>query len=136
AALEEHLSDLDAAVAGLERARANVERFRGSVQSHAVESGRVRWQWATLGEFLSAIEAGASFKCDERPPEGDETGVVKVSAVTWGVYDQTESKTVRSSDRVDERLLIRPGDFLFSRANTIKLVGACVIAEHVTRRVM
>jgi type I restriction enzyme, S subunit len=36
AALEEHLSDLDAAVAGLERARANVERFRESVRAAAV----------------------------------------------------------------------------------------------------
>lgn len=94
--------------------------------------------WATvpLGSVLSRIEAGASFRCEERPPREQETGVAKVSAVTWGEYDEEESKTVLSSDRIDERFLIRPGDFLFSRANTISLVGACVIARRVNRRVM
>lgn len=33
-------------------------------------------------------------------------------------------------------LFVKPGDFLFSRANTIELVGACVIAEHVTKNIM
>lgn len=136
AALEEHLSDLDAAVAELERVRANISRYREAVQDEAVGSGNGRWTWTTLGEHLTGIEAGASFKCEERPPDRGETGVVKVSAVTWGTYDDAESKTVRSAERVVERLLIEPGDFLFSRANTIKLVGACVIAERVTRRVM
>ena len=31
---------------------------------------------------------------------------------------------------------VQQGDFLFSRANTIELVGACVIAKKVTRNVM
>ena len=33
-------------------------------------------------------------------------------------------------------LLCQAGDFLFSRANTIELVGACVIAYKVTRKIM
>ena len=94
------------------------------------------WRVANLGAFISRIEAGVSFKCDERPPENGETGIVKVSAVSWGEYDDDESKTVRASDRIVESLLIEPGNFLFSRANTIGLVGACVIARRVRRRVM
>lgn len=94
------------------------------------------WVWTTLSTLLIDIEAGKSFKCDERPPMKDEVGVVKVSAVTWGEFDETESKTCLDSRLIKESLLIRDGDFLFSRANTIELVGACVIAKKVTTNVM
>ena len=87
------------------------------------------WVWASLDQLLIRIEAGKSFKCDERPPQGDEFGVVKVSAVTWGVYDEAESKTITDASRIEQSYLIRTGDFLFSRANTLELVGACVIAS-------
>jgi type I restriction enzyme, S subunit len=94
------------------------------------------WIWATVGAVLLDIESGKSFKCDERPPMKDEVGVVKVSAVTWGEFDERESKTCLDKRLVNEKLLVRPGDFLFSRANTIELVGACVIAKRVTSNVM
>ncbi len=94
------------------------------------------WSWTELGDVLSGIEAGKSFKCEERPPKNTEVGVVKVSAVTWGTFDEDASKTCMSSERVDPKLFIQPGDFLFSRANTIQLVGACVIVHALTRRLM
>jgi type I restriction enzyme S subunit len=47
--------------------------------------------------------------------------------VTWGEFDPLASKTPASSESLDNRTLIRPGDFLISRANTVELVGACVI---------
>lgn len=96
----------------------------------------VGWSSACLIDLLLNIEAGKSFKCEERPPIGDETGVVKVSAVTWGEYREAESKTCTEAARINPKLFIRPGDFLFSRANTIDLIGACVIASQVTRRIM
>jgi type I restriction enzyme, S subunit len=94
------------------------------------------WVLVPLSELLIGIEAGKSFKCDERPPEHDETGVVKVSAVTWGEYQEDESKTCMDAQYINPALFVRPGDFLFSRANTIELVGACVIAKKVSLRVM
>ena len=36
------------------------------------------WVWTPLAELLFGIEAGKSFKCDERPPQTGEVGVVKV----------------------------------------------------------
>lgn len=89
-----------------------------------------------LGELLLGIETGKSFKCEERPPTNDEIGVVKVSSVSWGEYQESESKTCTDAKRIDPSLFVRRGDFLFSRANTIELVGACVIAQQVTLRVM
>jgi type I restriction enzyme S subunit len=94
------------------------------------------WRYVRLGDFIAEIEAGKSFRCDERVPNADEIGVAKVSAVTWGEYDEDESKTCIDADKINPGYLIREGDFLFSRANTIELVGACVIAKRVTRAVM
>lgn len=94
------------------------------------------WTWITLGQVIESIEAGKSFKCEERPPQGDEVGVIKVSAVTWGEFDESESKTCMDPDRIEPRFLIQTGDFLFSRANTLSLVGSCVIVRSVSKRLM
>jgi len=94
------------------------------------------WGFFRLGEFIANIEAGKSFKCDEREPRADEIGVAKVSAVTWGEYNQAESKTCLDSSRVNPDYFIRHGDFILSRANTIELVGACVVAKNVTKNIM
>jgi type I restriction enzyme, S subunit len=94
------------------------------------------WVWASVDCLLADIETGKSFKCDERPPAHDEIGVVKVSAVSWGEYDEQESKTCTDESRVNIDLLVKTGDFLFSRANTVELVGACVIAKSVNLKVM
>ena len=101
--------------------------------SEALPSG---WCWAKLGELLTKIEAGSSFRCTERPPTDGEVGVAKVSAVTWGEYDEAESKTCFDLERIESKYMIRPRDFLFSRANTIELVGACVIVGEVQWRIM
>jgi type I restriction enzyme S subunit len=94
------------------------------------------WEWMKLGEFIESIDAGKSFKCDEREPSPTEIGVAKVSAVTWGEYDESESKTCTDTNKENEAYFIRQGDFLLSRANTIDLVGACVIAKRITKKVM
>ncbi len=94
------------------------------------------WQWVPLGELLAGIETGKSFKCEERPPSENEIGVVKVSAVSWGEYQELESKTCLVKERVNPAFFVQKGDFLFSRANTVELVGACVIAKQVSLRVM
>ena len=94
------------------------------------------WRWGTLGEVVTHIEAGKSFKCEERPPTSTELGIVKVSAVTWGTFDEEASKTCLSLDQMKAGLLISEGDFLFSRANTIQLVGACVIVHQISKRLM
>ncbi|MCZ8064274.1 MAG: restriction endonuclease subunit S [Silanimonas sp.] len=94
------------------------------------------WCWSSLGQLLTGIETGKSFKCEERPPTTNEVGVIKVSAVTWGEFKELESKTCTDPERINSALFVQRDDFLFSRANTIELVGACVIAKQVTLRTM
>jgi len=94
------------------------------------------WTWINLDTVLTKIEAGKSFRCNERPPQIGEVGIVKVSAVTWGTFNELESKTPLNGNLVNERFLITAGDFLFSRANTIDLVGTCVIVRSFSRQLM
>lgn len=84
------------------------------------------WSQSYLGEVINGIEAGKNIRCAERPPELGERGIVKISAVSWGYFDETESKTTLPGAEIDERSRIAPGDLLISRANTMELVGACV----------
>lgn len=86
------------------------------------------WSWAKVGDVVTRIEAGSSFRCVERPPESGEPAIIKISAVTWGEFRPDQSKVVLDRGRLDVADRIVEGDFLFSRANTLELVGACVIA--------
>jgi type I restriction enzyme, S subunit len=94
------------------------------------------WAWASLDQLIVKIETGKNFRCEERPPLDGEFGLVKISAVTWGVFDEQASKTVTDPTLYDENLRIRKGDFLFSRANTIELVGASVIVNSIINNIM
>lgn len=94
------------------------------------------WVWTNLDALIFNIESGKSFKCEERPPKKDETGIIKVSAVTWGEFDSNESKTIVDESRINLSYKIQKGDFLFSRANTIELVGACVIVREVSSELL
>ncbi len=155
--LEELFSELDAGVAPLRRAQRRLTRYRQALlqaavtgeltrewreaQGHDLKLGKLGdlpegWTSTTFGALLTDIEAGKNFAAKGRPPEGGEVGILKISAVTWGAYDELESKTVPRKDLVNPRLFIHPGDFLISRANTLELVGACVIVHRTTRDIM
>lgn len=87
-------------------------------------------------DFIVNIEAGKNWNAEGRPPKNDEFGVVKVSAVTWGEFDEFESKTCTLSEQWNVNTQIHEGDFLFSRANTLQLVGNCVIVKAISKRLM
>jgi type I restriction enzyme S subunit len=83
-----------------------------------------RWAIAPLGEHLESIEGGVNFKpVGENEPASDWR-VLKVSAVSWGEFLSEESKPISPSEQFDEKLIVRVGDLIMSRANTVELVGA------------
>jgi type I restriction enzyme, S subunit len=143
--LDALLARVDTCREHLDRLPAILKRFRQAVLAAATsgeltedwreQRNATNWETATVGELIDRIEAGLNVRCDERPPEEGERGLVKISAVTWGTYDDNESKTLSAAKSIPESTRIRVGDFLISRANTLELVGACVIVEKVTRPV-
>lgn len=92
------------------------------------------WCWTSLDEIITTINAGKNFLCQERPPQNEELGLVKISAVTWRFFDENASKTVTDHSLVNLENIIKRGDLLISRANTLDLVGATVIVDNITKK--
>ncbi|MFJ9508959.1 hypothetical protein ACIRPZ_34860 [Streptomyces anulatus] len=84
-----------------------------------------------FSEYALSIQSGWSPSCDQQPPGPAEWGVVRVSAVTQGVFRPEESKRLPPSLDPRENLEIIPGDLLMARANGAKgLVGVtCLVGE-------
>lgn len=127
------VAKVDSLFACITRAREELRRVPIMVEQAKAALLRATFsdcdRWMALGEILDGIKAGKNLRCTERPPEPHEKGVVKVSAVTWGEFDPKESKTFPPDHVPSDAILIKSGDLLFSRANTVDLVGAVVIVD-------
>jgi type I restriction enzyme S subunit len=138
--LDELLAQVDTLKTRLDAIPKILKRFRQSVLAAAV-SGRLtegsdHWSIGKVGDIVEKIEAGKNLQCIEMPPQKDQYGIVKISAVTWGIYDEKESKTLPDFDLFMESRRIQVGDFLISRANTIELLGNPVIVHRATKNLM
>jgi type I restriction enzyme S subunit len=102
-------------------------------QRHASPHG---WSWARLGSLVLESGAGWSPSCEPRQREGDEWGVLKVSAVSWGAYRPEENKALPAHLYPRPEHEVQPGDFLVSRANTADLVARSVVVESTPPRLM
>ncbi len=87
------------------------------------------WLWTRFGNIAPYIEAGWSPMCEKRPKEGDEWGVLKISAVSWGIFNPLENKALPPNLKPRPEYEVKTNDFLMSRANTSELVGRSVIVE-------
>lgn len=63
-------------------------------------------------------------------------GVLKVSAVSWGVYRPEENKALPVSLEARPEHEVAEGDFLVSRANTAELVARSVVVDSTPSRLM
>jgi type I restriction enzyme S subunit len=93
------------------------------------------WDVVSMSEVISNIQAGQSLKGEEREKKEGELGVLKVSAVTSGYFQENEYKVVDSFDIKKKVVIPKKGDLLFSRANTRELVAATCIVERDARDV-
>ncbi|NCC62195.1 MAG: restriction endonuclease subunit S [Verrucomicrobiae bacterium] len=85
-----------------------------------------------MGWEMVPIQDIAKFEGGKNLAAGhDERGfkILKVSAVTSGLYKETESKPAPSNFVPPESYIVKVGDLLFSRANTEQLVGATALVR-------
>ena len=92
------------------------------------------WIWCFFGDLILQIEAGKSPKCLPIPSSIDQWGVIKISAVTWGSFDESENKTLPLNIPPFKDKEILPSDFLMTRANTPELVARSVIVQENVRK--
>lgn len=146
-AIQNTLSQTDINYQAEENIARDVDNFKNAVLERAI-SGALTKDWrlknnvtfyddfVALGSVITRIKSGKSFRCLERPPKAGEVGVLKISALSSSHYSENESKTCIDKSKINPDLYIKKGDFLFSRANTKELVGACVIVEKVEKNIM
>lgn len=94
------------------------------------------WETIVLGNCLDRIENGWSPICKDRVVIDKEWGVCKLSAVTGGYYKENENKAIFSDTKIKTGLEVKNGDLLFSRKNTIELVGSCAYVFESTKKLM
>lgn len=88
------------------------------------------WEELSINNIITDIKSGTSYSGEEKKElTDDELGVLKISAVTQGIFNPAEYKAVKISAINKEIIKVKKGMFLFSRANTKELVAACCIVN-------
>lgn len=90
------------------------------------------WEVRPLGVLLANIDSGCSPKCHPEPAENDQWGILKLGAVTQGVYKERENKALPQNEKPRAEFEVKKGDLLFTRKNTYELVAATAFV-HKTR---
>ncbi|MBX3516804.1 MAG: restriction endonuclease subunit S [Rhodospirillales bacterium] len=86
------------------------------------------WHQAALGDLIAGFEGGKNIQAGSG---ASSLRILKVSSVTSGVFRPEESKPAPDRYEAPPEHYVRPGDLLFSRANTAELVGATAMVEEV-----
>ena len=89
-----------------------------------------------LRDVIADLENGWSPKCHDRPAEPDEWGVLKLGAVSFGVFNPEENKTLPKHLEPRPHLEVKPGELLISRANVTRLVGAIALIGETRPKLM
>jgi len=83
------------------------------------------WEVVKLENVLTNIDGGWSPVCESSVRKNDNNGILKLSALTNDVYNQSENKEMKIDTKPKLETMVEKGDLLFSRKNTYMLVGSC-----------
>lgn len=99
------------------------------VSSKAFAPTTPTWPLVRLGDVVDDLENGWSPKCHKHLAREGKWGVLKVGAVSFGTFDDSQNKELpdRLNPRIDYE--VKSGDVLISRANVARYVGACAYVE-------
>lgn len=89
-----------------------------------------------LIKCVDCIEAGKSPKCLAFSRKMAEPGVLKLSAISSGVYCENENKALPRSVSLTIDKVVHANDILLSRKNTLELVGRSVLVKHTDGNIM
>jgi type I restriction enzyme S subunit len=86
------------------------------------------WPVVRLGEVIAGFEGGKNLLAGDA---GDSKyQILKISAVTGGIFRLQEAKPAPKGYSPPTSHLVRKGDLLITRANTVDLVGAIARVEY------
>ena len=133
AEIEKQFTRLEAGVAALRRAQANLKRYRAAVLKAACE-GRlvpteVDWKQVKIDSVIEAMDQGWSPKCESEASVDENTwAVIKTTAIQHLRFLEVENKALPATLKPRSHLELKPGDLLVTRAGPRSRVGvACLI---------
>ena len=94
------------------------------------------WAWVRLGNISLTSDSGWSPQCLPGARSGTDWGVLKVSAVSWGVFKPDENKALPPEMTSRPECEVKAGDFLLSLSNTEDLVSRSVVVDQTPPRLM
>lgn len=81
------------------------------------------WVIDKLSTVVTNIENGKSFVCESFSRSGKYPAILKLSAVTYGIYNANENKALTDESLYVSSVEVKSEDLLFTRKNTPELVG-------------
>jgi type I restriction enzyme S subunit len=121
AAIEEHLSRLDAADASLAAALRRLDGLASQTIAHALAGD---WEVVSLREVTASQVYGTSAKASTEP---DGVPVLRMGNIDGGKLDYSSLKYLPGDHPDVLKLTLEPGDVLFNRTNSPKLVGKSAV---------
>jgi len=93
------------------------------------ETNPRRWAVSPVSEYVASFQGGRSIEADPDSKAPARNRLLKVSAVTTMAFLPGEAKPAPDWYEPPAGHFVRPGDLLFSRANTSALVGAVALVD-------
>ncbi|WP_329436432.1 restriction endonuclease subunit S [Streptomyces albidoflavus] len=140
--MQQRIVDVLESLAELERGiEASIAKLRsvreGMLLSLATPNGRSGSPMTPLRELLDRLEVGIPSMGPEGVPNPGEWGVMRLGAVTSGIFDAQKIKRIPSQVMVRPELEISRGDVLMVRVNgSARLVGSICVVDEAPRRIM
>lgn len=119
AAIEEHLSRLDAAEVSLSAARQRLTALEQRLRDEATEGEPARLSGLLKEPLRNGLSAPASSSGSIR--------VVTLTAVTKSQFVDAHTKLIEPGERSVDGLWMKPGDIFVQRSNTPELVGTAAL---------
>lgn len=94
------------------------------------------WHAERLRWFVTRLEQGWSPQAEDREPDENDWAVLKLNAVNEGSFDDSKVKALPAGVEAPANLMVEPGDFLVTRANTPELVGDVCYVERTRARLI
>lgn len=126
---KEIVSTLDKLQSIITHLRTQLEKLDLLVKARFVEmfgnpiANSMNWAQPELKECLESIDNGKSYICNTDSRVDNSPAILKLSAVTYGIYKPNENKSMINKELFDKNIEVKDCDLLFTRKNTPELVG-------------
>lgn len=128
---------LDKVLGQIDATNNQVSHLQSLVKSRFVEMfGSKDFDHKPLVKCVSSIDSGKSPICSSSPRANRDPAVLKLSAISSGVYREGENKGLLPGEAIVDSKEVVQGDILLARKNTPELVGRSVYVARTEGNIM